>query len=127
LIDEAVSKWAVEQHRSLLARTFEHTKMTGICDDVVKTSKSGGRVAPGLLLVAQNFIELQQHRHTADYDNAVQWSQKDAVNALKLASDAFYEWRGISDQDGIAGLFAATIAAETAAAIASQHPRNFKA
>jgi hypothetical protein len=35
LIDEAVSKWAVERQRSILARTFEHGKMKGICHDVL--------------------------------------------------------------------------------------------
>ncbi len=29
LIDEAVSKWAVERQRSILARTFEHGRMKG--------------------------------------------------------------------------------------------------
>jgi uncharacterized protein (UPF0332 family) len=36
LIDQAVSKWAVERQRSILARTFEHGKMKGICDEVLK-------------------------------------------------------------------------------------------
>jgi uncharacterized protein (UPF0332 family) len=75
LIDEAVGKWAVERHRSILARTFEHSKMKGTCDDVLKTVKSGGIVLPELTVVAHNFIRLQQHRHTADYDNSKQWSR----------------------------------------------------
>ena len=29
LIDDAVSKWEVERQRSILARTFEHSKMRG--------------------------------------------------------------------------------------------------
>jgi len=99
LIDEAVSKWAVERQRSILARTFEHGKIKGIFDDVVKTTKSGGRVPAELNTVAQNFIEPQQHRHTADYDNAKQWSRTDVLNALTLATDAFTAWRAIRMQD----------------------------
>jgi uncharacterized protein (UPF0332 family) len=99
LIDEAVSKWAVERQRSILARTFEHGKMKAICDDVVKAAKSGGTVAPELVTVARNFIQLQQHRHTADYDNSKQWSHTDALNVLTLASDAFHAWRGIAGVD----------------------------
>src|SRR6266849_5391332 len=40
LVDEAVSKWAVERQRSILARTFEHSKMKGICDEVLKSSRA---------------------------------------------------------------------------------------
>src|SRR5207244_9550686 len=61
LIDETVSKWAVVRQRSILARTFEHGKMKGICDDVLKIVKSGGSVPPELHTVAHNFIQLQQH------------------------------------------------------------------
>lgn len=99
LIDEAVSKWAVERQRSILARTFEHGKMKGICDDVLKTAKSGGSVQPELKTVAHNFIQLQQYRHTADYDNSKQWSRTDVLNVLALATDAFAAWRAISTED----------------------------
>jgi hypothetical protein len=78
LIDEAVSKWAVERQRSILARTFDHGKMRGVCDDVLKSFK-GGAVPPELNTVALNFIQLQQHRHTA--------------------TDAFYAWHQIGTQD----------------------------
>ena len=99
LIDEAVSKWAVERQRSVLARTFEHDRMKSICDDVLKDFKSGGNVPPELFTVAQSFIELQQHRNTADYDNSQQWSRTDVLNALTLATDAFNAWMAIRDQD----------------------------
>jgi hypothetical protein len=89
----------VERQRSILARTFEHGKMKGICDDVLRTVKSGGSVSPELNTVAQNFIQLQQHRHTADYDNSKQWSRTDVLNVLTLATDAFAAWRVISTQD----------------------------
>ena len=98
LIDEAVSKWAVERQRSLLARTFEHDRMKSICDDVLKTAKSGGDVPSELYTVAQSFIQLQQHRNTADYDNSKQWSRTDVLNALTLATDAFNAWMEIRDQ-----------------------------
>jgi uncharacterized protein (UPF0332 family) len=99
LIDEAVSKWTVERQRSVLARTFEHGKMKGVCDDVLKTVKNGGSVPPELHTVAHNFIQLQQHRHTADYDNSKLWSRTDVLNVLTLATDAFTAWRAISEQD----------------------------
>lgn len=98
-IDEAVSNWTVERQRSILARTFDHGKMKAICDDVLKTVKSGGKIPPELNTVAHNFIQLQQHRHMADYDNSKQWSHTDVLNVLTLATDAFAAWRKISAQD----------------------------
>ena len=86
LVDEAVSKWAVERQRSILARTFEHNKMKGICDEVLKSIKGGGISPAELNVVANNFIQLQQHRHTADYDNSKQWSRTDVLNVLTLVS-----------------------------------------
>jgi len=99
LIDEAVGKWSVQRQRSILARTFEHGKMKGICDDVLKIVKSGGTIPPELNTVASNFIQLQQHRYTADYDNSKQWSRTDVLNVLSLAKDAFTAWRAISSED----------------------------
>ncbi|MBZ5623261.1 MAG: hypothetical protein LAQ69_31745 [Acidobacteriia bacterium] len=99
LIDEAVSKWAVERQRSILARTFEHSKMKGISDDVLRAVKSGATLPPELHTVAHAFIQLQQHRQTADYDNSRQWSRTDVVKVLTLATDAFSAWRAISAQD----------------------------
>lgn len=99
LVDEAVGKWAVERQRSVLARTFEHGRMKGSCDDVLKRVKSGANLPPELNTVAQNFIQLQQHRHTADYDNSKQWSRTDVMNVLTLATEAFSAWVAISAQD----------------------------
>jgi uncharacterized protein (UPF0332 family) len=99
LIDEVVSKWAVERQRSVLARTFEHSKMRAVCDDVVKDVKSGRSLPPELNTLASSFIQLQQYRHTADYDNSRQWSRADVTYVLTLATDAFDAWLAISAQD----------------------------
>ena len=73
--------------------------MKGICDDVLKSIKSGGSLPPELNTVAHNFIQLQQHRHTADYDNSKNWSRTDVMNVLPLATDTFAAWRAISALD----------------------------
>src|ERR1017187_2909833 len=99
LIDEAVSKWVVERQRSIMARTFEHGRMKIICDDVLKTAKSGGDVPAELNTVAHSFIQLQHHRHTADYDNSKQWSRSDVLKVLMLATNAFAAWRAICTED----------------------------
>jgi uncharacterized protein (UPF0332 family) len=99
LIDEVVSKWTVERQRSILARTFEHDRMKRISGDVMKSFKSGGNLPPELNMVAHNFIQLQQHRHTADYDNSTEWSHTGTVNVLALATESFASWRAISAMD----------------------------
>jgi uncharacterized protein (UPF0332 family) len=99
LIDEAVSKWTVERQRSVLARTFEHSKMKGSCDEVVKIVKGGGSLPSELNIVAKNFIQLQHYRHTADYDNSKEWSRTDVVNVLTLATEAFQAWMEIRESD----------------------------
>ena len=65
---------------------------------MLKNVKSGGN-PDELNTVARNFIQLLQHRHTADYDNSKQWSRIDVVNVLTLATDAFTAWRSIRTQD----------------------------
>jgi hypothetical protein len=83
----------------LIARTFEHGGMKGICDDVLKSVKGGGNLPLELNTVARNFIRLQQYRHTADYDNSKQWSRTDVLEVLTLATDAFNAWYSIATQD----------------------------
>lgn len=99
LIDDAVSKWAVERQRSKLARTFEHGRMKAICDAVVKAAKDGDSLPPDLATVARNFIQLQQNRHLADYDNSKHWSRTEVLNVLERASESFSAWSVIREQD----------------------------
>ncbi len=98
LIDEAVSKWPIERHRNILARTFNHGAMKKACEEIVKKERRGD-VPPALALVAETFIQLQQHRHTADYDNSKQWSRAEVEDVLGSAGDAFEAWRALNDLD----------------------------
>jgi hypothetical protein len=54
---------------------------------------------PELFTIARSFIELQQHRNTADYDNSKQWSRTDVLKVLRLATDAFNAWIAIRGED----------------------------
>jgi uncharacterized protein (UPF0332 family) len=101
LIDEAVGNWGVARHRSILARTFEHGSMKKVCDECTKNFYSAGKPASVVRLkdVAQTFVELQQNRLTADYDNSYVWTQVTAVGLIEKASQAFDNWRAIRAQD----------------------------
>src|SRR5258708_15323071 len=72
LIDEAVGNWGVARQRSVLARTFDHGKMKGICEDHVKTFHNSGQPSSGVQLknAAHTLVLLQEKRHTADYEHA---------------------------------------------------------
>ena len=95
LIDEAVSNWSVERHRSALARTIEHKTMKKACDDYVKDFYSSGKPECGVKLmnVAKSFAILQQRRLIADYDGSFIWSRANAIGQIDLARKAFEDWR----------------------------------
>jgi uncharacterized protein (UPF0332 family) len=101
LIDEAVGNWSVTRQRSILARTFDHGKMKSISEEHVKSFYSSGQPSDGVQLknVAHTFVQLQEKRHTADYDNAAVWSRTHALAAIDMASLAFSDWREIRTQD----------------------------
>jgi uncharacterized protein (UPF0332 family) len=101
LIDDAVSKWAVERQRSALGRTFEHKAMKAVCDEYVKNFYRAGKPQSGERLknVAQTFTILRQSRHTADYDVSFNWLRTNAIGQVDLASSAFDDWRAICMQE----------------------------
>jgi hypothetical protein len=101
LIDEAVSHWGIARQRSILARTFEHKDMKKVWDEHVKGFYSAKQPPAGVQLkdVAQTFSELQQKRHTADYDNSYVWTKINAESWIDKSSVAFDNWRAIRTQD----------------------------
>ncbi len=52
-------------------------------------------VPPALQQVASAFVDLQDERHTADYDNHEQWSPTDVQTILDSAHSAFQNWQSI--------------------------------
>jgi len=45
--------------------------------------------------VASAFVDLQDERHTADYDNHEQWTPTDVQTILDTAQSAFQDWQSI--------------------------------
>ena len=95
LIDDAVNNWAVDHQRRVIARTFEHGKMRDVCDALVRAIRSGIQKPKELNDVAVAFTQLQQHRHTADYDIGENWTLRDVENVLELADKAFAAWAAV--------------------------------
>jgi uncharacterized protein (UPF0332 family) len=86
LVSEAVGNWRIEPQRNALARAFEHGRMKKACNNC----KSGNA---NLMDVADAFVELQDARHKADYDNAIVLTRLEAVKLIERAESAFRHWR----------------------------------
>lgn len=88
LTTAAVANWKKVRQRAALARAFEHRKMYDAC------TKTRAKQFPApnhpnvrhLKTVASAFIQLQQHRHAADYDNSKRWTRTDVLEQIKLAA-----------------------------------------
>ena len=97
LIAEAVANWRRSDQRAALARVFEHRKMKSASDAAVRSPASGQNpsVVADLQMVANAFIQLQQDRYKADYDNSQKWSRTQTLAQINLATEAFKRWRAI--------------------------------
>jgi len=66
-------------------------KMKLISADRIRSLYNSGQPPSGARLknVAQAFVQLQEQRHTADYDSAFVWSRDDAAAVIDTARAAF--------------------------------------
>ncbi|MCX6599139.1 MAG: hypothetical protein NTV70_22535 [Acidobacteria bacterium] len=102
LISEATKNWKRPEQRPALARYFDHGKMRSASESKVAELKKVRPRSPlvdHLLLVAETFVDLQEKRHVADYNNAVVWTRSDTLDQVASAEAAFTSWRAVSDQD----------------------------
>jgi uncharacterized protein (UPF0332 family) len=110
LIHEATKNWKKVPQRSLLARAFEHNRMRSACDkkraelnefirSTPRPSATNLTIANHLYNVVSAFIEAQQQRHTADYDNSKQWTRTEVLSQLAIVKNAFESWRAIRNAD----------------------------
>jgi hypothetical protein len=87
---------------------FEHGRMNAACERKVrelkadlKSLRSSGRervIASHLLELTSAFVILQDQRHTADYDNGMQWSLSDVTVLVETVADAFKSWHAIREE-----------------------------
>jgi uncharacterized protein (UPF0332 family) len=95
LVSEAVGYWRLERQRSLLARSFDHKKMKGVCNNFRSQKPQNAE----LLAVAEAFLDLQQSRHLADYDNSKAWTKVETMSNIETAQTAFLMWDTVKNQD----------------------------
>jgi uncharacterized protein (UPF0332 family) len=108
LIQEAVLNWRRTDQRPLFARFFEHGRMRNASEK--QRAECSGLLArkPSLPAadikslrlhhVSHTFVEAQQRRHSADYDNSKKWTRTEVSTQIDAIQQAFTEWRAIRDQ-----------------------------
>jgi uncharacterized protein (UPF0332 family) len=110
LIHEATRNWKRVDQRALLSRLFEHGKMKtasdrqrGKCQQYLNSKpppKAGAHLdcVNHLLRVADAFFQVQQQRHSADYDNSKAWTRTEVLTLIAIVDSAFKSWRTIRDE-----------------------------
>ena len=98
LVSEAVANWNRHNLRPSLGRAFDHAPMKGASNRVLNTDTfpfAGEEpvVVTKLRIVAKAFVQLQDKRLTADYDNTTFWTRIEALTQVKSAEQAFAEWK----------------------------------
>jgi uncharacterized protein (UPF0332 family) len=98
LISEAVANWGEADFRAPLERAFDHATMKKASSAILnaKTFPFVGEdpaVIEKLRVVAQVFMELQEQRHEADYNNTIVWTRTNALSQVEKVGKAFTEWK----------------------------------
>ncbi len=109
LIHEAVELLVPAQPSGLRAkasRAMQHGEIKDIC------GRFQGAKAPGKLkmllphtlstqlrFIAKTFVDLQEERHSADYDIGLKLSQSAALRSVANAEDLFTQWASIRNSD----------------------------
>lgn len=86
----------------MMQRWFDHSSMYIACGLFAANAFNGGLAKlvgttphPDLQFVARAFRELQQARHSADYDMASDWTRLKAQQNIRLSRDAYSAWRRV--------------------------------
>jgi uncharacterized protein (UPF0332 family) len=98
LTTASVANWKKARQRAALARVFEHRKMNDACTKTRnKQFPNPNHASVGhLRIVASTFIQLQQFRHSADYDNSKNWTRTEVLAHIELTAAAFDSWNAIA-------------------------------
>ena len=103
LISEAVANWHRTSLRTALGRAFDHNIMKAASNRLKDKQQfpfngEDRGVVEALRVVAKTFSQLQEKRHTADYDNTTFWTRTEALAQVKSAEEAFSKWKPIRNE-----------------------------
>ena len=109
LVEDGGQRWLGGSAAAVtgLQRAFDHGPMKNTSQQYMVQQKLDWHGVPqevpvALRRVARAFVNLQDYRHIADYDNFKQWSVSDAEDILDTTEAAFQDWLSIR-ADPIAG------------------------
>jgi hypothetical protein len=94
LISETTLNWSRESSRGDLGRMFDHTRMKTASQRLLDTSQSlfAGQdpaLVQKLKTVAQAFVQVQNKRHIADYDNGTRWTHTESLREVAVSAKHF--------------------------------------
>ena len=101
LTEEAALRWSGSpEARTGMERAFQHGPMKNTSMQFRKQFwedwHGDRRAIPSAIQeIAGAFVDLQEERHAADYDNHEQWTATDVESILKIAHLAFQHWDSI--------------------------------
>ncbi|HEV2689122.1 MAG TPA: hypothetical protein VGV35_11220 [Bryobacteraceae bacterium] len=102
LVEDCAQRWQGSSHAGAagINRAMDHGPMKSTSAQFKSARWQDWRgvtqsVPPALQRVAHAFIDLQEERHLADYDNYEQWSVTDVHAVLDIARIAFQDWASI--------------------------------
>jgi uncharacterized protein (UPF0332 family) len=103
LISEAVANWNRVNLRAALGRAFDHNIMKAASNRIQDRRQfpflgEDPAAVAVLKAVAKTFAQLQEKRHTADYDNTTFWTRTEALAQIKSAEQAFNTWKSIRNE-----------------------------
>jgi hypothetical protein len=104
LVSETTLNWSRVSSRNTLGRMFDHGLMKRVSSRVADSRRTpyAGEdpdIVSDLRFVAELFVELQDLRHVADYDNGRVWTSLDAITSIARTRTAFSAWNDIKHAD----------------------------
>jgi len=94
-----------EAARAQLQRCFDHSAIKVVCARFLQPSLPrplaslvGAPVSSSLRTVALSFVQLQEARHSADYDLNSTWDRAKAAAYVQKSRDAFAAWASMRRQ-----------------------------
>jgi uncharacterized protein (UPF0332 family) len=101
LVEEAALRWnGSPEAKTGMERGFQHGPMKNVSIQFRKQAwqdwhGNQRQIPSAIQKIASAFVDLQEERHTADYDNHEQWSVTDVQAILDTARSAFQHWHSI--------------------------------
>jgi hypothetical protein len=100
LVAESTSNWSNAKLRASLGRAYDHSTMKTASNRLLNMrdfpfARHDPQVVASLRFVALTFSQLQEYRHSADYDLTVDLDPTDALKRVKSAERIFSTWPSV--------------------------------